>query len=45
MPACAAVRLAMPTDRYSRDHLPQQFTALGETAQRIEVDLELATAR
>ena len=41
---CAAVCLAMPTARYSRDHLPQQVTALGETAQRIEVDLERAAA-
>jgi DNA-binding IclR family transcriptional regulator len=41
---CAAVCLAMPTARYSRDHLPQQITALGETAQRIEADLERAAA-
>jgi IclR family acetate operon transcriptional repressor len=42
--SCAAVCLAMPTARYNRDRLPQQIEALYETAQRIEADLERASA-
>jgi DNA-binding IclR family transcriptional regulator len=42
--SCAAVCIAMPTARYHRDRLQQQIAALGETAQRIEADLERAAA-
>ena len=41
---CAAVCLAMPTARYNRHRLPQQVTALGETVQRIEAELERVAA-